>query len=408
MTNILPLSNENLRLEQLYNLEILDSSFEQDFDDIVQLASQICKVPISLISLLDAKRQCFKAKIGIQDLESPKETSFCKHVIYGDDHMEVTDTLLDERFRNNPSVIKEPKIRFYAGYPLEIGGFKIGTLCVLDTVPRKLNDEQNFALKVLSGQIMKLLELRLRNKETEMRIKESEKQQLHLEELTQSQSQIISYIAHDVRNPLASLKGIIEMNNMQMLTPLQIDDVMGMLNKQLVGTLDLLTNLIEWGQAQVHRKIPHTRPVNLYEVVKRKFRNFEIAAQVKGNTLHNEVTQDFMVMADEYMLRFILRNLVGNSNKFTSNGTVSITATTDGKNALITVTDNGVGISKKVMEKLFLPNVRSTTPGTNNEKGSGLGLALAKEFIEKLGSSLVIESEQGKGTAFSFSLPIAI
>jgi signal transduction histidine kinase len=399
--------NEEQRLNYLHGLDLLDSPHEKDFDDIVKLASQICKVPIALIALVDANRHWFKARVGVDLDESSREDSFCDHVNSYGDHLEIPDTLQDERFIENPWVINDPKIRFYAGFPLVTkNGFRIGTLCVLDTVSRRLNDDQRFGLQVLSSQIINLVELRLKNKKTEIQIEEAKKHQLLLEDFTHSQSKIISYIAHDVRNPLSALKGIIDMNDLHLLTPKQVDDVMGMLNKQLDGTLDMLTNLVEWGQAHIHRQIPHTRGVNLYEVVQKKFKNLEVAAQLKGNTLKNEVEEGFMVFADEYILRFILRNLLSNANKFTSQGTITVSVTRKGDNALIKVTDNGVGISEKVMKKLFNPDKRSTNPGTNNEKGSGLGLVLAREFVEKLDSNLHIESEEGKGAAFSFSLPV--
>lgn len=399
--------NEEQRLDYLHGLDLLDSPYEKDFDDIVKLASQICKVPMALIALVDANRHWFKARKGLDLNESSREDSFCDHVNSYGEHLEVPDMLEDERFTENPWVVNEPKIRFYAGFPLVTkNGFRIGTLCVLDTVSRKLNDDQKFGLQVLSDQIINLVELRLKNKKTETQIEAAKKHQLLLEDFNHSQSKIISYIAHDVRNPLSALKGIIDMNDLHLLTPKQVDNVMGMLNKQLDGTLDMLTNLVEWGQAHINRKIPHTRGVNLHGVVQKKFKNFEVAAQVKGNKLMNEVEEGFMVFADEYMLRFILRNLLGNANKFTSNGAIAVSANRKGDNALIKVTDNGVGISEKVMKKLFNPDKRSTSPGTNNEKGSGLGLVLAREFVEKLGSDLHVESEEGKGAVFSFSLPL--
>lgn len=399
---------EEQRLQHIYSLNILDSCAEQDFDDIVQLASQICEVPIALIALEDVDRYWFKARLGINAEQSSKATSFCDQVNAGTDFLEVTDTLQDERFALSQWVVQDPHIRFYTGYPLVVNsGYKVGTLCVLDKVPRKLNVDQHTALQVLSRQVIKLLELRLRNRQVEEQVARANEHKQHLNELSHTQSQIISYMAHDVRNPLASLKGIIDMNNLQLLSPKQMDDVMGLLSKQLDGTLDMLTNLVEWGQAQINRKTPHLRAVNLHKVVLREFKSLEVAAQLKGNTLQNGVEEDFMVEGDEYMLRFILRNLLGNANKFTSNGHIQISTTNEGDQSVIKVNDTGVGITEKVMEKLFDSNKRNTNPGTNNEKGSGLGLVLTREFIEKLNSVLHIQSEPGKGSVFSFSLPLA-
>ncbi len=400
--------NEEQRLKQLYELNILDTPEEYDFDEIVQLATNICKVPISHITFVDADRQFLKAKVGIEYRKSERSTSFCSHVVGTGSFFEIPDTLKDHRFFDNPLVTNDPGIRFYAGYPLISSGYTIGSLCVIDIIPRKLTDEQSFALKVLSNQVIKLLELRLRNLEVEKQLKALQSHKEQLQELSDTQSQIISYIAHDVRSPLASLKGIIDLNDLKVLTPNEIDEHMNMLNNQLDGTLEMLTNLIEWGQAQIHRKIPHIRGVDVYRVVEREIKNMDMAAQLKGNKLVQKVEKGFSVIADEYLLRFVLRNFLSNSNKFTSNGVITISASRLGDQALISVTDTGVGITETIMKKLFSSNQhRSTTPGTNNEKGSGLGLALAKEFIEKLGSTLLIKSEVNKGTTLSFMLPIA-
>lgn len=155
---------ESERVESLQKLEIMDSISEKEFDEIAKMASQICDTPIALISLLDNSRQWFKAKIGLAEVETKKDISFCSHAILQDEVFIVNDAQADERFYDNPLVINDPKIRFYAGAVLKSPekNLPIGTLCVVDHVPRELSQNQIESLKALSHQLQKLLELRLR------------------------------------------------------------------------------------------------------------------------------------------------------------------------------------------------------------------------------------------------------
>ena len=150
------------RLAALNSTDLLDSLPEQEFDDIVKLAAGICGTNIGLISLVDKDRQWFKAKIGLEAKETPRDVSFCAHAVNSPhDIFVVEDASRDPRFMHNTLVTNEPHIRFYAGVPLiDESGYPLGTLCVIDQQPRVLDDWQISALKALTRQVSVLLSLR--------------------------------------------------------------------------------------------------------------------------------------------------------------------------------------------------------------------------------------------------------
>lgn len=130
-------ANEALRLAALRQSGKLDTVPEPAFDRITALAARLFGVPIALVSLVDAQRQWFKSRVGLEATETPRDVAFCGHAILGDDILEVTDPLADERFCTNPLVLAGPRIRYYAGAPLTVGpGLRLGTLCIIDTKPR--------------------------------------------------------------------------------------------------------------------------------------------------------------------------------------------------------------------------------------------------------------------------------
>jgi signal transduction histidine kinase len=176
--------NETERLRALREYNILDTLPEQEYQDIVQLAALICGTPIALVSLVDADRQWFKAKVGIDASQTPREAAFCAHaLLQPDELLLVPDARRDPRFADNPLVTDAPNIHFYAGAPLKTSeGHVLGTLCVVDTKPRELTPVQQEALFALSRQVISQLDIRVK-----------------LNELEQAQNQLREVAAHQDR-----------------------------------------------------------------------------------------------------------------------------------------------------------------------------------------------------------------
>ena len=170
MASNLPIpDNEKERLTALISYDILDSESETRINDLTELASEICGVPIGLVSLIDEDRQWFKAKVGIEVNETPRSISFCQFAIMQKDLMEVQNALNDDRFKDNVLVSEDPSIRFYAGQPLiDDNGFALGTLCMIDNQPKALTDFQKKSLRILAKEIVIEIQDRKKRKERDV------------------------------------------------------------------------------------------------------------------------------------------------------------------------------------------------------------------------------------------------
>jgi signal transduction histidine kinase len=385
-------NDEAKRLQDVFKTRLLDTPEEKEFNEIVQLASDICDTPISLISLLDTDRQWFKARVGLDVTETPRDVSFCAHAILQNDLFEIKDTLNDQRFNDNPLVIGDPQIRFYAGVPLVTdSGSRLGTLCVIDRHPRSLTEKQKFALTVLAGNVIKIAQLRVKN--------------MQLYRLNQAQKLIISIVAHDVRNPLTAIQSVISLKDEDIIDEQTTSHMLKLVGTQLEGTIHMVDDLVGWGKMQLSNQASGTVQIDLNKIVEDVITNDALSARIKNDELINAVPPGLTVDIDIQIIKFILRNLVSNAIKFTENGSITISALANNKTIEILVADTGVGMTAKKIKQLFNPtDIAVTTIGTNNEKGSGLGLMLVKEFVDQLNGTIKVDSEIGKGTTICITI----
>ncbi|MGZ2369468.1 PAS domain S-box protein [Ancylomarina sp. YFZ004] len=244
-------------------------------------------------------------------------------------------------------------------------------------------------------------------KHAEQIIKESENK---LRELNATKDKLFSIIAHDLRSPFNGILGFSELliENGRNFEVEVSEKYLGIINSSAKNTLSLLDDLLDWVRIQSGQL--HFRPVNLnlHQIIKKISGVLNSSATIKNISINHFYSYEIEVLADKNMLRTILRNLISNAIKFTNpGGKIDILVNVSKNQVEITVKDNGVGMNEESQSKIFNNNEYLSTPGTENESGLGLGLILCKEFVEKHGGEIWVESELGKGSNFIFSIPLS-
>lgn len=374
--------------------KVLDTEQEREFDEIVELASQICQTPISLISLIDSERQWFKAEKGLGLRETSRDVSFCAHALKQKDLMIIPDAHQDNRFFDNPLVTASPNISFYAGMPLITpNGYVLGTLCVIDNHARQLNDTQQFALRLLARQVVRQLELRVKIDE--------------LKTLNHTHHRLLSIITHDLRSPMHHLSSLVQLLDQEYLQPADFMRLLADVRLSLSASEEMLNNLMQWALAQFEGKTLQIQSLNLYNLVMLEMEQHRGILQKKNNVVQIIIPPNLQVLADTNMLRCVLRNLVLNANKFTEGGNISISARQIKQEVEIQVQDTGSGMDADKVKNLFIWEKRSGNRGTQGEPGSGLGLQVCADLLIKMDGSIRAESIPGAGTSIFFRLPVA-
>ncbi|HEX6983616.1 MAG TPA: tetratricopeptide repeat-containing sensor histidine kinase [Balneolaceae bacterium] len=272
-------------------------------------------------------------------------------------------------------------------------------------------DARNWLIIVSLGIILvTLLSLLFiyRTKVEKQRInRELELQRNQLQQLNRVKDKMLAIIAHDVRSPMSSMKSMLYLLREDDLSREDVETMWTQLELSISQNISMMDNLLAWAKEQMSGMALNMEIITAREVVKEVFKNYEFKARQKGVLLKNNVAEGLKVEADFNLLQLILRNLVANSIKFTKEGDSITVSTREEKGKIIfDVNDTGIGIPEEEQQHIFTVHGTSRE-GTDHEKGSGLGLQLCKEFVEKQNGKIVVKSIEGKGTTFSFSLPRA-
>lgn len=387
---------ETQRIEELLRYEVLDTEDEQALDELTQLASSICGTSISLISLIDKDRQWFKSRVGLEAQETPRDIAFCSHAILQNQVFEVANALEDERFVDNPLVTGGPDIRFYAGAPLVTkNGLPIGTLCVIDTEPKILDEKQKLALNILAKQVVSQLELRLHNR--------------RLERMQKDQQQIFAVMAHDLRSPFTAILGLSNLlrDRANTLEPELLAQMADGILASSLKFYQLLDEILQWSRNQLGAVHVEIKPTPLGPLIIETMAFMKESFDLKKLNITYNKNNNTAAMADVNLTKTIIRNLLANAVKYTpENGSIHIeTHAVDGEVQLV-IRDSGPGVPAEIKDLLFGDSVTSQH-GSEGEAGSGLGLSLCGDFARKQQGYLSLDSDYKDGAKLILHLPCA-
>ena len=234
-------------------------------------------------------------------------------------------------------------------------------------------------------------------------------QKKELQRINAEKDRFFSIIAHDLRGPFSSFLGVTQLldEKLSELTKEDIQDFAASMRISATNLFSLLENLLQW--AKINQGLIPFEPSNmlLFKIAEESIVNVQEPAKNKGIEIVNNIGDGVEVYADKNMLQTVIRNLVSNAIKFTpKGGKISINAKAcEDKTAEISVKDSGIGMNRSMVDNLFRLDVRTNRPGTEGEASTGLGLILCKDFIEKQGGKIWVESEEGKGSVFYFTIP---
>ncbi len=234
-------------------------------------------------------------------------------------------------------------------------------------------------------------------------------EKLKIEELNRTKDKLFSIIAHDLRSPFSGVAGLSELliKNINNWEVSKVEKYLNVINTTANNTITLLDNLLNWAKSQTGQLSFNSKRIIFTDLIEEIIALTTTLAKSKNITLKYSEVDVIEVFADEEMLKTVLRNLISNAIKFTrSGGQITIGAVTTKDCVEFTISDNGIGMNEDMQSQIFDLSANTTTIGTANEKGSGLGLLLCKEFVERQNGKIWVESEEGKGSDFKFTLPI--
>ncbi|PKV64639.1 GAF sensor signal transduction histidine kinase [Polaribacter sp. Hel1_33_96] len=389
--------NEAKRLKNLKSYHILDTLPEEEYDAITKIASVICNTPIALISIIDESRQWFKSKHGLNATETPREFSFCAHsILQPDELFIINDARKDKRFFDSSLITSDLNVVFYAGAPLNSSeGYSLGTLCVIDNEPKKLNNTQKESLSLLAKQVVTLLELRKKNRE----LAESNKQNLKLNE----QLNDFAYrLTHDLKSPINGVNFLLDVlkeDHFELFKNTKAEEYVSLISNRILYMDNLVTKILKDSKVASENII--YEKFNVKDLVD----SIRINIDFENKLLINSEPLDIEVYSSKIGLLQIFQNLISNSRKFSDeeNVIISIRCKEDLDSYHFVYEDNGPGIQEQYWNKVFKMFETLDNTGNNN---TGIGLTTVKSIIKRLGGKIELKhrEEYKKGVCFHFNL----
>lgn len=384
-------NNEALRLQKLYDYQVLDTHSEDTFDKIALLASQIFNTKNAFVTFVDEHRVYFKANIGdFQATEVRREDSLCSLAILDEKITVFSDTRAIPDLSENRFVNSQNGIRFYAGAPLKTPeGYSVGTVCVIDSTPKEVTEHQMDMLRTLADIVINKLESRLR-----------------YNTIIKSQNELMGIALHEIKNPLASISLANDILRLDISKTQKMTDMI----KYCVATIqNKLTDLLKLSEDGEKEQRLSIEEADLKEMLDRLVNNFELLANKKNQIIELTIEDTLpKINIDKTKISDVLHNLLSNAIKYSySNTTIKIIAKKIDDFVEIEFQDQGQGLNDEDADKLFKKFAKLSSKPTGKESSNGLGLSICKSFVE-LHKGQIFAKSPGKelGTSFFISLPI--
>lgn len=388
---------EKLRQDALDSYKLVDTLPEKSYDDITQIAAYICDTPISLITMLDYNRNFLKSHYGVEINESPRDISFCTHAIQCDESIFIIeDAREDARFNRNPLVTGEPNMVFYAGVSLiDKMGHALGTLCVFDRTPRKLDEKQIKTLKALASQVVSLFELHKQNLE-------NYSLQENLIKKNQLLKDFAGVVSHDMKMPLANI--ITTSDLLSAKYKHFLDDkgreYLSYLKSSSFSLSEYINGILQHYESD-NLTIDQREEFDLHHLLE----EIEDMVNTDYSALIELPAENVMINCNRAALYQIFINLIGNSIKYNDkeNPEIKVTYNEDEIYYIFSVRDNGIGISADKQENIFDLFHVAAEKDKNGNRGNGIGLSTVEKLVTNLGGTIYVESIVGKGSTFTFT-----
>lgn len=319
----------------------------------------------------------------------------------------ILENLTGTEWEKSDINVKKYALKSYLGFPVTYDDKFVGSLCVVDTHQRMYTATE---IQIISTLAKAIGVEEVRKKyidDLKASIVKIEENLDEIKRINMDKDKLYSIISHDLRTPLSGILSLVELlkEDIASLEREQVIESVNMIYTSTNQLFELLENLLEWSQLQTHHIAYFPTLFDLYVVIHKNISLFSVVCTKKEITIVNQIERGTLVYADKNMLHTVIRNLLSNAIKFTPiGGRIVCSSVVKMPWVEVIIADNGVGMSEQVIQNIFKTNVKPTTLGTAGEKGTGLGLALCRELIEKNQGTLFVKSQLQRGTSFHFTV----
>ncbi|MBK1671143.1 hypothetical protein CKO28_24365 [Rhodovibrio sodomensis] len=404
-------SNEHARLQAVRAHFAGGEAHDDGLQEVAEAAAEILGVPIALVSIVDAEHQFFSGNHGLTGCQTtPRDVAFCGYTILGDELLEVPDATIDSRFRDNPLVIGTPYIRFYAGVLLVTDeGARIGTLCLIDTEPRRLSATDKKNLHVLARTAARILS-KIRER---LRIQHELEDALAIARQAEAtKGAFLASMSHELRTPLNAVIGfaqVLESEAFGSMPDRRYVDYAQDIHASGTHLLELINDILDLSCLEAGRRQFYPDELKTDAEVEWVRRMIAPIAKKHRATVQVDLSQaPERIVWDRLGLRQILLNLVSNAVKYgRSICSIEVRRLAE-RDLQIAIVDDGPGVDPAVQARLFEPFARLANTISRETEGTGLGLALCRSLVELGGGRIYMDSEPGKGTRIVVLLKRAV